>query len=439
MSETLSKKDEVINIIKEKKIRFIKLIFTDINGTARTIEISHESFIEAINGKKLFSYQGIEESDMFLLPDLSTFSIVPWMEHDRVTALIICNIHSPDGSPFGECTRSILKKNINTLNDMGVEMKIGTESEFFLFPVDEKGRPFIDIHDNGEYMDVAPLDKGEKIRREIVETMETMGLKFENSHHEMSQGQHEINFSPSDPLKGADNFVIFRIIVRTIAAKNGCHATFMPKPVQFRRGSGLHIHQSIYKDGKNVFYDSLNKYGLSDICLHYIGGLIHYAREYTAVTNPLVNSYKRLVLYNAAPVYVTWAEKKRTTMVRIPPFRDEHTRIELRSPDPSCNPYMAFSVILKAGLTGIKSKIEPPPPCLESIYNLTQEYINKMKINTLPATLFEALQEMSRSFMVNSALGGDLFQTFIRKKFDEWNRYNEWIHPWELDNYLERF
>jgi len=439
MPEASMDRDRLLNSVREKNIKFIKLLFIDIDGMVKSVEIPSRNFLDALKGKKMFSYQGREESDMFLSPDADTFSILPWTESGGNTAIIICNIITPEGETFSECSRTVLRKNAENFNNHGFDIKIGAESEFFIFPVDERGNPMVEFHDKGTYMEWDSMDKGEKIRREIIEAMEFMGLDFENSHHEMSPGQHEINFSPSGPLRTADNFMIFRTIVKIVARRNNCHATFMPRPDMRRRGSGLHIHQSLYKDGKNIFHDPSGKYGLSEICLNYMGGLMHYARQYTAVTNPLVNSYKRIVLYNAAPVYVTWAEKNRMAMIRVLPMRDENTRFELRSPDPACNPYLALSVILKAGLTGIENKIEPPSPCNGNIFNLSQEYINDMKIQTLPATLFEALQEMSGSLMVISALGGELFQAFIRKKFDEWNKYNEWIHPWELDSYLERY
>ena len=427
--------DDVVKLVEKNNVKYIKLKFMKVDGIVKSFEVSSRILPEIFERKKLFAYEGLEESDMYLKPDSSTFIILPSEEEEK-TGRMICDLYRPDNLPFEECPRSNLKRIINEISRENFSVLTGPEAEFFLFPLDESGEPVIKPYDRGGYMDIFPSDRGEKIRREIISYLEKIGINFEGSHHEIAKGQYEINFSPSDPLNAADNFSIFRTAVRKIAYKNKAFATFMPKPLYGMRGSGFHINLSLSRNGKNLFHDSSKDYGLSSLCLYYLGGLLHYAREYTAITNPLINSYKRLVPYHVAPVYINWAMGKRTPMVRVPSIRGNNTRLELRSPDPSCNPYLALSVILKAGFEGIKNKINPPGPLIENIYKMTEKEIKEKNINSLPSNLFEALEEMSRSEFVHSSLGGSIFKRFIRMKFQEWNDYNEYVHPWELRRYL---
>lgn len=438
-------KEDVLRMARELNVRSIRLMFMDITGINKNVEIPVQDLKSALDGKNMFdgsSIEGfarIEESDMFLMPDPSTFLIFPWSERDRRVARIICDIHNPDGTPFAGCTRHMLKRAIKEAEEMGFTMCAGPEAEFFLFQLDEKESATTRTHDFGGYFDLSPIDRGEDARSDIVENLESMGFEVEASHHEVAPGQHEIDFAYSDALTTADNLATFRMVVRTVARKHGLHATFMPKPIFGINGSGMHTHQSLYKGDKNVFYDESRENGLSDLCLHYIGGLLKYAPDFTAITNPLVNSYKRLVPDYEAPVYIAWSNRNRSPLVRVPAMRGNGTRVELRSPDPACNPYLAFGVMLKAGLEGIRNKIDPGQAVDRNIYAMSLEEREKYNVRNLPTSLLEAVTMLANSKLMREALGDHIMNHFVAAKTLEWNLYNEQVHKWEVDRYLAQY
>jgi len=436
-------KKDVLRLAEENNVRSIRMMFMDITGVNKNVEIPVEDLELALDGKIMFDgssiegFSRIEESDMFLAPDPSSFTVFPWTKGTKQpVARMICDIKTPEGEPFIGCPRSVLKKVIKEASDMGYTMAAGPEAEFFLFLLDEKGRPTVQTHDQGGYFDLSPIDCGEDARKDMVLYLEQMGFKIEASHHEVAPGQHEIDFAYSDALTTADNLATFRMVVRTVAREHGLHSTFMPKPIFGINGSGMHTHQSLFKKGENIFFDPKGEYQLSKECKYYIGGLLKYAREITAVLNPLVNSYKRLVPDYEAPVYIAWSQRNRSPLVRVPAPRGKGTRVELRSPDPSCNPYLAFALMLKAGLLGIKNKIEPPPPVDENIYEMDSHKRALAGIQDLPGSLIEAVCEMERSEMVRETLGDHIFNHFITAKKLEWNAYNMEVHTWELMRYL---
>lgn len=442
---TVLTKEEVKNLVKELGVKFIRLQFTDILGVLKNVAITTEQLDKALNGELMFdgsSIEGfvrIEESDMYLKPELSTFVVFPWRPKDGAVARLICDIYNPDQTPFMGDPRYALKRVIKEAREMGYSMNVGPEAEFFLFHLDAEGRPTTVTHDRASYFDLSPVDLGEDARRDIILTLEKMGFEIEASHHEVAPGQHEILFKYSDALDIADKIVTFKFVVRTIAQRHGLHATFMPKPLFGVNGSGMHLHMSLEKDGKNAFYDPEAPDQLSEVALFFIGGILHHARAITAITNPTVNSYKRLVPGHEAPVNIAWAFRNRSPLIRIPAKRGESTRIELRSPDPSCNPYLALAVCLKAGLDGIKKKISPPPPLQQNIYHLSQEELRKLGIGCLPASLEEALDELERDEVIKEALGEHIYNCFMEAKRIECYNYRIQVHPWELEQYLTRF
>lgn len=437
---------DVLELAEELRVKFIQLQFTDILGIIKTVAIPVQQLGKALAGEIMFdgsSIEGfvrIEESDMLLDPDPSTFVIFPWSStNGGPTARLICDIKNPDGAPFEGCPRGVLKKVIREASQMGYSMYAGPEPEFFLFTKDESGRATTHTHDQASYFDLSPVDLGEHTRQNMVVALQEMGFEVEASHHEVAPGQHEIDFKYADAVKTADNIATFRLVVRTIARDHGLHATFMPKPIYGINGSGMHIHLSLHRDGENAFYDPSSEDGLSEICLHFIGGLIEHARGFTAITNPLVNSYKRLVPGYEAPVYVAWSKRNRSPLIRIPEVRGQSTRIELRSPDPSCNPYLALAVILKAGLDGIKKKIAPPEPINRNVYVMTTGERESKGIKVLPGSLIEAVEELEKDWVIREALGEHIFDRFIEAKRIEWDTYRAQVHQWEIDQYLAVF
>ncbi|MFP4498831.1 MAG: type I glutamate--ammonia ligase [Vulcanimicrobiota bacterium] len=446
MKQLIFSKDDVLKFARENKVKSIRLMFMDLMGINKNVEIPVEDLKIALNGEIMFDgssiegFSRIEESDMFLMPDPSSFVIFPWSKNtDRKVARLICDIVTPEGDAFGGCPRGILKKVIEEAEEMGYVMSAGPEAEFFIFHLDENGRPTVRTHDHGGYFDLLPVDKGEEARKDIVYYLEEMGFKVEASHHEVAPGQHEIDFKYSNVLTTADNLSTFRLVVKMVAYEHGLHATFMPKPIYGINGSGMHTHQALFHNGNNVFFDDKKDNKLSDLCLNYIAGLLEYASEYTAVTNPLVNSYKRLVPDYEAPVYIAWSEKNRSPLVRIPAPRGQSTRVELRSPDPACNPYLSFALMLKAGLEGIKRNMTPPPAVNENIYAMTPAQLKKAKIKTLPKNLLEAVENMEKSKFVKETLGEHVFNNFVSAKKLEWNLYNQAVHNWELNRYLATY
>ncbi|GAB6876282.1 type I glutamate--ammonia ligase [Thermaerobacter litoralis] len=432
--------------IRDMNIGTISLQFTDILGTVKHVEIPAEQIDKALAGELMFdgsSIEGfvrIEESDMYLRPDPATFVILPWKTREgRRTARLICDVYNPDGTPFEGDPRYVLKRVVAEAAEMGYVMNVGPEPEFFLFerPSAEQGRPV--TLDHAGYFDLAPVDKGEEVRAEIVLTLQEMGFEIEAAHHEVAPSQHEIDFKYADAVTTADNIATFRSVVRTIALQHGLHATFMPKPLYGENGSGMHLHQSLFRGDENAFYDPNTPDRLSDVCKHYIAGIVEHARAITAVTNPLVNSYKRLVPGYEAPVYVAWSYRNRSPMIRIPAKRGLSTRIELRSPDPACNPYLALAVILKAGLDGIKRRLTPPDPVEGNIYHMPQAERDELGIASLPGSLAEAIQALEQDPLILEALGSHVASRYLEAKKIEWDVYRTQISPWELQEYLAKY
>ncbi|MFZ5626616.1 MAG: type I glutamate--ammonia ligase [Bacillota bacterium] len=438
-------KEDVLRLAQENNVKFVRLQFVDILGTVKNVAITVEQLEKALDGEMMFdgsSIEGfvrIEESDMYLKPDYDTFLVLPWRPQDGAVARLICDVYTPEGKPFDGCPRGTLKRMLAKAAELGYTMNVGPECEFFLFHKDEKGKPTTITHDEGGYFDLAPVDMGENARRDMVLTLEKMGFEIEASHHEVAEGQHEIDFKYADALRAADNIVTFKTVVRTIAQMHNLHATFMPKPVFGINGSGMHTNVSLFKNGQNAFFDPNGEYQLSKDAMYFIGGIVKHARSIAAITNPLVNSYKRLVPGYEAPVYVAWSPKNRSPLIRIPAKRGMSTRIELRNPDPACNPYLALTVILAAGLDGILNKIEPPAPTNRNIYDMTEEERIAEGIASLPGSLQEALEEMKKSELVREALGEHIFSKYVEAKTAEWDDYRTKVTQWELDNYLARY
>jgi len=439
-------KEDILRLVKELDVKFIRLQFTDILGTLKNVAITSEQLEKALDNKCMFdgsSIEGfvrIEESDMYLAPDPNSFAVFPWRPQPGRVARLICDVLNPDGTPFSGDPRYVLKRALKKAADMGYDkFNVGPECEFFLFLTDSEGKPTIKTHDNAGYFDLGPVDLGEDARRNICLALEEMGFEIEASHHEVAPGQHEIDFKYQDALTTADNVMTFKMVVKTMAQRNGLHATFMPKPIFGINGSGMHTNVSLYKDGKNAFYDENDPLKLSQEAYWFIGGIIKHIKAITAITNPLVNSYKRLVPDYEAPVYIAWSARNRSPLIRIPAAKGEATRLELRSPDPSCNPYLAFAVILAAGLDGIKNRIQPPPATDKNIFKMTREERMKEGIDSLPASLEEAINEMEKSELVRETLGEHIFTKYIEAKRKEWEDYRTKITPWEIEHYLTKY
>ncbi|TYO96215.1 type I glutamate--ammonia ligase [Desulfallas thermosapovorans] len=439
-------KREVIAEAREKGVKFIRLQFTDLLGVMKNVAITIDQLEKALDGELMFDgssiygFSRIEESDMYLRPDPDTFVVFPWRPRDGGVARLMCDIYNPDGSPFEGCPRVILKRQLAKAAQMGYSMQVGPELEFFLFCVDDNNIPTLKTHDNAGYFDLSPVDLGEQARRDIVLTLEEMGFEIEASHHEVAPGQHEIDFKYSNALDIADKIVTFKFVVRTIAQRHGLHATFMPKPIYGINGSGMHTNQSLFKGDKNAFYDENDiPMQLSREAYYYIGGLLKHARAMAAVTNPTVNSYKRLVPGYEAPVYLAWSGRNRSPLIRIPAKRGQSTRVELRNPDPSCNPYLSLAVCLAAGLDGIANQIDPPPACDRNIYKMTKDELDELGIKSLPGSLPEAYDELSRDEVIKGALGEHIYEKLAEAKAKEWESFSLQVHQWEIDRYLALF
>jgi glutamine synthetase len=432
--------------VEREKVKFMRLQFTDILGAIKNVEVPDRQFEEVLAGRIMFdgsSIEGfvrIEESDMYLKPDLSTFQVFPWTYSapERVGRMI-CDIANPDGTPFAGCPRSTLKRAIGIAAQRGFTLRAGPEAEFFLFQRRANGEPTTETHDSGGYFDLTPVDLGEDVRREIVLALEQMGFHVEAAHHEVAPGQHEIDFRHDDALTTADNVSTFRFVVKNVANRHGLHATFMPKPVFGINGSGMHTHQSLFGKGTNLFFDERAQWQLSRTCLQYIGGLLRHAKAFCAITNPLVNSYKRLVPGYEAPTAIAWSERNRSPLVRIPASRGANTRIELRMPDPSCNPYLALAVMLRAGLDGVERELDPGPPVNKNIYKMSHRERRHLRIDELPGNLSEALDELEKSELMREALGDHIFDHFLTAKRTEWDGYIRHVSPWEIERYLSAY
>ncbi|HJV45955.1 MAG TPA: type I glutamate--ammonia ligase [Bacillota bacterium] len=440
-------KEDILRLAKEENVKYVRLQFTDLLGMIKNVEIPVSQLEKALDNKMMFdgsSIEGfvrIEESDMYLYPDYNTWMVFPWGSEYGKVAMLICDIYLSDGvTPFHGDPRGILKRVLGEAKALGYSaMNVGPEPEFFLFKLDEKGEPSLDLNDKGGYFDFAPLDLGENCRRDIVLTLEKMGFEIEASHHEVAPGQHEIDFKYADAVKAADQIQIFKLVVKTVARQHGLHATFMPKPLFGINGSGMHCHQSLFKGKENAFYDESDELGLSQIAKHYLAGILKHASGFSAITNPLVNSYKRLVPGYEAPCYVAWSAKNRSPLVRIPASRGLSTRIEVRNPDPAANPYLALAVMLAAGLDGIKNEIECPPATDRNIYVMNEAEREEAGIGTLPATLKESIELLKENPVMIRALGEHALIHFIEAKEIEWDMFRLQIHAWERDQYMTNY
>ncbi len=440
--------EEIFEKISTDNVKFIQLQFTDLYGIVKslTIPVNHlrDSFQYGtwFDGSSIEGFARVHESDMFLKPDIDTYAVIPWlMSPDGNTARFICDIFNPDGTPFEGDPRYILKKTIMEARELGYEYNTGPELEFFLFKKDNGIHSL--PHDNGGYFDLT-TDQAYNIRRDMVVALEQFGIEVEASHHECALGQHEIDFRYSDALKSADSATTLRFVLKAVAQKHDLHVTFMPKPIMGMAGSGMHVHQSFFdiKTGNNVFYDVNDKYKLSKTAYNYIAGIIKHIKGLSAVLSPTVNSYKRLVPGYEAPVYVCWARTNRSALIRVPQYsagKNKSTRIELRCPDPASNVYLAFAVMLKAGLDGIKNNLTPPPAVEEDVYHFNEEKLSELKIDTLPFSLEEAINEMEKSDIVRQTLGEHTFKKYLIGKMKEWDEFRLQVTQWELDKYLERY
>lgn len=437
-------KEDIVRLVEEEDVEFIRLQFTDIFGNLKNIAVTASQLKKALDNKCMFDgssiegFVGIEESDMCLYPDLSTLEIFPWRPQQGKVARMICDVYRPDGTPFEGDPRYVLKRAVNAAKEMGYTFNVGPECEFFLFHTDENAMPTTITYEQAGYFDLGPIDFGENARRDMIMTLEEMGFEIEASHHEVAPAQHEIDFKYDEALATADNIMTFKLAVKTIARRHGLHATFMPKPKHGVSGSGMHINMSLSKDGKNVFNDENDVRGLSKEAYWFIGGLMKHVKGMAAITNPLVNSYKRLVPGYEAPVYVAWSAKNRSPLIRIPASCGEGTRIELRSPDPSANPYLTLALCLMAGLEGIRNHIEPPASVDRNIFEMSEEERREMNIEALPGTLIEAVNEMEQDAFVQEVLGKHVAEHYIAAKKAEWHRYRSQVTDWEINEYLYR-
>ena len=443
-------KDKILSRCKQKNVRFIHLQFSDLMGMIKSVTIPISKLEDAIDknvwfdGSSIEGYTRIFESDMYLKLDLPTFAIVPWESNgETAVARIICDVFMPDGQPFEGSPRHILKRQLERAKKMGFDhYNVGPELEFFLFPLNENGKPIVDPHDRAGYFDYS-ADKAGTIRQAMSSVVVQMGVDVETIHHEVAPGQHEIDFKYNDALTQADQVITVKTALRAVAQKHNLHATFMPKPIAGINGSGMHVHQSLEKNGKNDFYSEKSKYnGLSDTAIHFIGGQLKHMHEITAITNPIANSYKRLVPGYEAPVYIAWGQTNRSALIRIPRLTKGNiagTRCELRSPDPAANPYLAFAVMLAAGLDGIEKKITPPEPVDENIFEFTDKKAKRMRVRTLPGSLSEALDKMEKSTLAREVLGQHSFTKFLEAKKAESDAFRRSVSQWEIETYLDNY
>ncbi|MBO5474849.1 MAG: type I glutamate--ammonia ligase [Lachnospiraceae bacterium] len=438
-------KEDIINLVADEDVEFIRLQFTDIFGNLKNVAITASQLEKALDNECMFdgsSIEGfarIEESDMYLYPDFSTLEIFPWRPQQGKVARLICDVHRPGGQPFEGDPRYILKQAIQAAADLGYTFEVGPECEFFLFNTDENAMPTTITHEKASYFDMGPMDFGENARRDMVLTLEEMGFIIEASHHEVAPAQHEIDFRYDEALATADNIMTFKLAVKTIARRHGLHATFMPKPKYGVNGSGMHINMSLSKDGRNIFADQGDRLGLSKEAYYFIGGIMKHMQGMTAITNPLVNSYKRLVPGYEAPVYIAWSATNRSPLIRIPASRGEGTRIELRCPDPSANPYLALAVCLRAGLDGIINQITPPHSVDCNIFQMSEEEKKAQGIEEIPGTLIEAIYHMEADPFIKDVLGEHTYNKYIEAKKEEWYRYRSQVTDWEVNEYLNTF
>ena len=436
-------REDIIRMVKEEDVKFIRMQFTDIFGQLKNVAITASQIEKAvdnqimIDGSSIEGFVRINESDQYLWPDLDSFVIFPWRPQHGKVARLICDVYNPDGTPFVGDPRGVLERVLEKAKAMGYDtFNVGPEAEFFLFQTDEEGKPTTRTNDEAGYFDLGPLDHGESTRREICLALEEMGYEIEASHHEVAQGQHEIDFKYAPALQCADKIMTFKLAVKTLAQKNGLHATFMPKPIFGINGSGMHTNMSLFRDGKNVFFDENGPKGLSREAYAFIAGILAHMKGMAAVTNPLVNSYKRLVPGYEAPCYLAWSASNRSALIRIPAARGQATRVELRCPDPACNPYLSLAVCLAAGLDGIARGLTPPPEITGDIYSMDDATRRDNGIHCLPDTLKDALDELEKDALVLDVLGEHVARQFIKGRLKEWNEYQTRVSSWELEKYL---
>ena len=438
-------REDIIRLVRENDVKFIRLQVTDIFGQLKNVAITASQLEKAldnqmmIDGSSIEGFVRIHESDQYVWPDLDTFQLLPWKRGIGNVARLICDVHNPDGTPFVGDPRYVLKNQLARAAKLGYTFNVGPECEFFLFKLDEQGRPTMEPSDRAAYFDMGPLDNGERTRSQICLTLEEMGFEIEASHHECGHGQHEIDFKYAEALRAADNIVTFKLAVKTVAAQNGFHATFMPKPVFGEAGNGMHTNMSLFRDGKNVFFDENAPKKLSETARHFIAGLLEHVPGMCAVTNPLVNSYKRLVPGFEAPCYLAWSTQNRSALIRVPAARGKSTRVELRSPDPSSNAYLTLALCLAAGLDGVERRLEPPAEVAENIYGMNKREREEKGIRNLPGSLEEAISAFKADSLVREALGEHVFTQYLAGKEAEWEEYRTRVSAWEIEKYIRAY
>ncbi len=435
-------REDIVRMVREQDVEFIRMQFTDIFGQLKNVAITASQVEKAVNneimidGSSIEGFVRIQESDQYLRPDLDSFTILPWRPQHGKVARLICDVYNPDGTPFVGDPRGVLKRVLAKAAEMGYSFNVGPECEFFLFETDDDGKPTTKTGDEAGYFDLGPLDHGESTRREICMALEQMGFEIEASHHEVAAGQHEIDFRYADALTAADDIMTFKLAVKSIAQKNGLHATFMPKPVFGINGSGMHTNMSLFKDGKNAFYDESDPLKLSKTAYNFIAGLLHHVKGMVAITNPLVNSYKRLVPGYEAPCYIAWSAKNRSALIRIPAARGQATRVELRCPDPSCNPYLALAVCLAAGLDGIEKDMTPPAEINDNIFAMDAATRAARGIDSLPGSLSDAVDALEADELIAGTLGDHVLKNYVAGKRKEWDAFRTAVTDWEIGKYV---
>lgn len=435
-------KQDIVRMVEEEDVEFIRLQFTDMFGILKNVAVTASQLDKALNNECMFDgsciegFVRIEESDMYLYPDLDTFVIFPWRPQQGKVARIICDVYTAEKKPFEGDPRYVLKRAVADAAQMGYSFDVGPECEFFLFNQDEDGQPTTVTTERAGYFDLGPVDLGENARRDMVLTLEDMGFEIEASHHEAAPAQHEIDFHYDEALKTADNIMTFKLAVKTIAKRHGLFASFMPKPKCGVNGSGMHINMSLTKDGKNIFDDPAGELGLSREAYWFIGGIIRHVKGMSIITNPLVNSYKRLVPGYEAPIYIAWSVTNRSPLIRIPSTRGPRTRVELRCPDSAANPYLALAVCLEAGLDGIRNQIEPPAAVAENVFEMRVSRKHRLGIESLPADLGAAIEAFGQDAYIQKVLGGHVSEKYAKAKRAEWNEYRAQVTNWEVEHYL---
>jgi glutamine synthetase len=445
-TESTKTLEKIIEIIKEKSVELLHLQFVDIEGILKHITVTVEQLEDVVEGKIMFDgssikgFSPINKSDLYLQPDLATFAVLPWtVENGYSEARFLCSVKNPDGTDYAGDTRNVLKKTVERAAEKGYTISVGPELEFFLFKTDENGYATQELGDRAGYFEPSPHDTGERVRLEIYRALKAMGFTIEASHHEVAEGQHEINFKYSDVLTAADLATTYKWVVKTVAKKFGLHATFMPKPVFGINGSGMHVNMSFFKDGENAFFDPSDELQLSEKAYQFIAGVLENVKSFTAVTNPLVNSYKRLVPGYEAPCYIAWSASNRSALIRIPAKKGLATRVELRCPDPSANPYLTFAVIASAGMDGMEQGLQAPAAINDDIFHMSDEERAFRGIDNLPGSLAEALKELEAGEIASKTLGEHVYNEYISMKKAEWDSYRTAVHTWEIQNYHTKF